>query len=134
MLTAALCLAAAAANAQVTEPPRKSVGAVRVEVPPVLDGVLDDPAWETAAVVEDLHIVVSDEFGTPGERSRIYVAFDDDNLYFAARFFDSRPGSIVAKVLSKRDVSFGEDGFSITLDPYDQARAGYMFDVAVTRP
>ncbi len=87
------------------------------------------PPGETAAVVEDLHIVVSDEFGTPGERSRIYLAFDENNLYFAARFLDSRPGTIVAKVLSKRDVSFGEDGFSVTLDPHDQARAGYMFDV-----
>ncbi len=66
---------------------------------------------------------------TPGERSRVYVAFDDDNLYFAARFCDSKPETIVAKVLSKRDVSFGEDGFSVTLDPYDQARTGYMFDV-----
>ncbi len=129
MLNAALCLAAAAATAQVIEPPRKSAVAVRVEAPPVLDGVLDDAAWGQAAVVEDLHVVVSNEYGTPGERSRIYVAFDDDNLYFAARFFDSKPETIVAKVLSKRDVSFGEDGFSITLDPFDQARTGYMFDV-----
>jgi hypothetical protein len=126
---AALCLAAAAAAAQDAEPARKSVAAARVDAPPVLDGVLDDPAWQKAAVVEDLHVVVSEEFGTPGERSRIYVAFDDDNLYFGARFFDSRPGTIVAKVLSRRDVSFGEDGFSITLDPYDQGRAGYTFDV-----
>jgi hypothetical protein len=128
-VTAALCLVATAAVAQDAGLARKSVGAVRVDVPPVLDGVLDDPAWEKAALVEDLHIVVSEEFTTPGERSRIYVAFDDDNLYFAARFFDSKPETIVAKVLSKRDVSFGEDGFSVTLDPYDQARSGYMFDV-----
>jgi hypothetical protein len=129
LLTAVLCLAAVAAAAQDAGPLRKSVGAVRIEVPPVLDGELDDPAWQEAAVVEDLHVVVSNEFGRPGERSRIYVAFDDDNLYFAARFFDSRPDTIVAKVLSKRDVSFGEDGFSVTLDPYDQGRTGYIFDV-----
>jgi hypothetical protein len=128
-VTAALCLAAATAGAQDAASPRKSVGAVRVATAPVLDGVLDDPAWEKAAFVEDLHIVVSDEFGKPRERSRIHVAFDDDNLYFAARFFDSRPDTIVAKVLSRRDASFGEDGFSITLDPFDQGRAGYMFDV-----
>ena len=91
-VTAALCLAAAASGAQDAGLARKTVGAVRVEAPPVLDGVLDDPAWENAAIVEDLHIVVSDEFGTPGERSRLYVAFDDDNLYFAARFYDSKPG------------------------------------------
>ena len=129
LVTAALCLAAAAAAGEVAEPPRKSVRAVRVDAPPVLDGVLDDSAWQEAAFVEDLHIVVSNEFGTPGERSRVYVAYDADNLYFAARFWDSKPDTIVAKVLSKRDASFGEDGFSITLDPYDQARAGYMFDV-----
>ncbi len=129
LVTAALCLAAAGAASEVAEPPRKSVRAVRVETPPILDGVLDDPAWQEAASVEDFHIVVSDEFGKPGERSRVYLAFDADNLYFAARFWDSKPDTIVAKVLSKRDASFGEDGFSITLDPFDQARAGYMFDV-----
>ncbi len=124
---AMLCLAVAKAAAD--EPPRKAVAAHRAAQPPVLDGRLDDPLWSEASFVEDLHIVVSNEYGTPGERSRVYVAFDDDNLYFAARFYDSDPGNVVAKVLSKRDVSFGEDGFSITLDPFDEARSGYMFDV-----
>jgi hypothetical protein len=128
-VTAALCLAVVADAAEIAEAPRKSVRSVRVDVPPVLDGVLDDRAWQEATSVEDFHIVVSNEFGTPGERSRVYVAFDADNLYFAARFWDSKPDTIVAKVLNKRDVSFGEDGFTITLDPYDQARAGYIFDV-----
>ena len=121
------CLAAMPSAAE--DPPRKAAAAHRAAVPPVLDGRLDDALWTEAALVEDLHIVVSDEYGTPGERSRIYVAYDDDNLYFAARFYDSNPDTIVAKVLNKRDVSFGEDGFSVTLDPYDQGRTGYMFDV-----
>ena len=122
-----LCLAAAQAAAESAG--RKSIVAHRAATPPVLDGRLDDALWGEAAFVEDLHIVVSEEFGTPGERSRVYVAYDEDNLYFAARFFDSKPGTIVAKVLNKRDVSFGEDGFSVTLDPFDQGRTGYMFDV-----
>lgn len=124
---AMLCLVAAPAATD--EPVRKSVAAHRAAVPPVLDGRLDDAVWSEASFVEDLHVVVSDEFGPPGERTRVYVAFDDDNLYFAARFFESNPDAIVAKVLSKRDVSFGEDGFSVTLDPFDQARTGYIFDV-----
>ncbi|MBM4219348.1 MAG: carbohydrate binding family 9 domain-containing protein, partial [Gammaproteobacteria bacterium] len=127
---AIMCLAAAAAaTAAADAPGRKVVAARRAATPPVLDGRLDDAVWREAAFVEDLHIVVSNEFGTPGERSRVYVAFDDDNLYFAARFFDSQPDRIVAKVLSRRDYSFGEDSFSIILDPFDQGRAGYMFDV-----
>ena len=129
IVIAALCLAAGAASGQDAASSRKSVAAVRVATPPVLDGVLDDAAWQQAGSVDDLHVVVSDEFGVPGERSRVYVAFDDDNLYFAARYDDSKPETIVAKVLSRRDVSFGEDGFSITLDPFDHGRSGYMFDV-----
>ena len=41
--------------------PRKMVAAIRIEQPPVLDGRLDDVAWQQAAVIEDLHPVVSDE-------------------------------------------------------------------------
>jgi hypothetical protein len=129
VVVAALCLASAAAAGEDIGRPRKSVEALRVTAPPVLDGVLDDAAWQQAAQVEDFHVVVSNEFGRPGERSRVFVAFDDDNLYFAARFYDSKPETIVAKVLTRRDVSFGEDGFSITLDPFDHGRSGYIFDV-----
>jgi hypothetical protein len=124
---ALLCLAAAPAAGD--EPPRKSVAAYRTFQPPVIDGRLDDAVWQQASFVEDLHVVVSDEFAKPGQRSRIYVAFDDDNLYFAARFWDTDPGQIVAKVLRRKDVSFGEDGFTVTLDPFDQGRSGYAFDV-----
>jgi hypothetical protein len=127
-IVALACLCAGLASAA-GEPPRKAIEARRVSAPPVLDGRLEDPAWQDAASFEDLHIVISDEFGTPAERSRIYVGYDDENLYFAARFWDARPETIVAKVLSKRDVSFGEDGFTVMLDPYDHGRSGYIFDV-----
>ena len=126
-MAALACLAAVHAVAD--EPARKSMTAYRTEKPPVIDGVLDDPVWRQAACVEDMHIVVSNEGAPPGDRSRICVAYDDNALYFAARFWDRRPDTVVAKVLRKTDVSFGEDGFTVTLDPYDQGRSGYAFDV-----
>ena len=46
LMQAALCLAAAAIPAEAAEPPRKSIRATRVDAPPVLDGVLDDSAWQ----------------------------------------------------------------------------------------
>jgi hypothetical protein len=128
-LMAIVCLTATAVAAESIDTSRKSVPAVRVDQAPVLDGLLDDPVWLQSAVVDDLHVVVPNEYAQPSERSRIYVAYDDDALYFAARFWDREPGKVVANVLRKNDVSFGEDGFSITLDPYDQGRAGYIFDV-----
>jgi hypothetical protein len=126
-LGALLCLCAAVASADA--PARKSIAAFRTSEPPVLDGVLDDEVWQQAPVIEDLHVVVSDEFAAPRQHSRVQVAFDGEALYFAARFDETEPSDIVAKVLRKTDASFGEDGFTITLDPLDHGRSGYMFDV-----
>ena len=124
-----LVLTFGASAAEDESAPRKSIAAVRAERPPILDGRLDDPVWEHAAVVEDLHVVVSDAYAQPSERSRIYVMYDDDALYLAARFWDSEPDKVTARVLRRGDVSFGDDGFTITLDPYDRGRSGYAFDI-----
>ncbi|MGH8864793.1 MAG: DUF5916 domain-containing protein, partial [Burkholderiales bacterium] len=112
-----------------TDAPRKSIAAIRTDQAPVLDGRLDDPVWQQAAVVEDLHVVVPDEYADPADRSRIYVAYDDDAIYLAARFWDREPDQVTAMVLRRGDVSFGDDGFTITLDPYDNGRSGYIFDI-----
>ncbi|MDZ7767907.1 MAG: sugar-binding protein [Woeseiaceae bacterium] len=127
------CLAAlpmhvpAPASAQAAEP--KSIQAVFTASPPTLDGRLDDPVWQTAAVVDDLHTVVPTEYTPPSEHSLIRVLYGRDALYFAARFFDSEPDKVSARVLRQGDFSWGEDGFSVILDPYNQGRSGYIFDL-----
>ena len=118
-----------AAAADDESAPRKSIAAVRAQRPPILDGSLDDAEWVHAAIVEDLHVVVSDAYAQPSEPSRIYVMFDDNALYLAARFWDREPDKVTARVLRRGDVSFGDDGFTITLDPYDNGRSGYAFDI-----
>ena len=112
-----------------TDAPRKSVLAIRIDRAPVLDGNLGDAAWQQAAVVEDLHVIVPDEYAEPPDRSRIYIAYDDDALYLAARFWDREPDDVTAMVLRRGDFSWGEDGFTVTLDPYDNGRSGYLFDI-----
>lgn len=107
----------------------KSIRAVYTDTPPTLDGVLDDSVWQQAAVVDDLHMVVPVEYAPPSEQSLIRVLYGNDALYFAARFYDSRPDGVSALVMRQGDASWGEDGFSIILDPLNQGRSGYMFDI-----
>jgi hypothetical protein len=107
----------------------KSVAAVYTATPPTLDGRLDDPVWQHAATVDDLHMVVPDAYAAPSEQSLIRVLYGKDALYLAARFHDSEPEKVTAMVLRQGDVSFGEDGFSIILDPFNRKRNGYMFDI-----
>ncbi|MEX2122981.1 MAG: DUF5916 domain-containing protein [Woeseia sp.] len=118
-----------AAHAQADPADAKSIAAVYTATPPTLDGRLDDPVWKNAAIVDDLHMVVPDAYAAPSEHSLIRVLYGKDALYFAARFDDSEPGKVTAMVLRQGDVSYGEDGFSIILDPFNQKRNGYVFDI-----
>jgi hypothetical protein len=107
----------------------KSIAAVYTSDPPRIDGKLDDAAWRNAAIVDDLHMVVPNEYAAPSEESRIYVLYDEHTLYFGARFSDREPDRVTAKLLRQGDLSWGEDGFSVILDPFNQGRNGYIFDV-----
>jgi hypothetical protein len=109
----------------------KSIAAAYTEVAPVLDGVLDDWAWLTATIVEDLHVVTPNEGDEPSERSRFFITYGDNALYVAAEFFDSSPDEIVANVLRQGDYSEGDDGVMLILDPFNQGRSGYGFYLMV---
>jgi hypothetical protein len=105
----------------------KVIPAVRAISAPELDGRLDDEAWKTATVVEDLHEVTPNEGESPSESSRFYVTYDEDAIYVAADFRDSEPDKITARVLRQGDYSDGDDGVMLILDPFNQERSGYAF-------
>ncbi|TDJ30199.1 MAG: hypothetical protein E2O55_01675, partial [Gammaproteobacteria bacterium] len=77
----------------------KSLQMVRTDTPPVIDGVLDDEGWARAAMIEDLHQMQPIEYSAATERSQIYVLYDQDALYVAARMWTSESARITANVL-----------------------------------
>lgn len=120
-------LTARPAEPQEGLPGIKSVQSMRTEAPPEIDGRLDEPVWQQASVVHDLHEVSPNEYDEPSEASRFYVLHDDDFLYVGAVFQDSEPDKVVARVMRQGDFSRGEDGVKVILDPFDQGRSGYVF-------
>ena len=105
----------------------KAIPGVYTEHAPRLDGYLDDPAWQNATVVEDLHVVSPNEGDAPSESSRFYVVYGDDAIYVAAELDDREPDKITARVLRQGDYSEGDDGVQLILDPFNQERSGYAF-------
>jgi len=122
-------LIAGAVNSQMVDSSGKRIDAFMVEEPPELDGIFDDDAWAFAAVVTDLHQVDPEEFAAPSEDSQILVVYTKDALYVAARFYDSEPDKIGALILRQGDWSWGEDSFTVMVDPLNQGRSGYLFDL-----
>ena len=107
----------------------KVVRLYRTEAPPKLDGRLDDAAWSDAATMDDMHQYEPVDHGEPSEPTTVYLAYDDENLYVAARMWDSEPDRIIARELvQNRDLSW-DDFLAIYLDPFNNGRTGYHFRV-----
>lgn len=105
----------------------KSVQVVRASTPPVIDGVLDEAVWQTAAVVDDLHEIEPVEYAEPSERTVVYILYDNDSLYIGARMFDRDPEQITARIMRQGEQVFGDDFFNVNIDPFYDRRSGYRF-------
>ena len=118
---------AAAQEAVINGGREKSVQIVRAETAPVIDGLLDDAAWQTAAIVDDLHEIQPIEYDPASERTVIYLTYTDDALYVGAMLYDSEPDQITARILRQGELLWPDDYFSVIIDPFHDRRSGYRF-------
>jgi hypothetical protein len=100
----------------------------KTDTPPVLDGRLDDPVWAQARTVTDFETFIP-EFGQKqAEKTIAYMAYDEQNLYFAFRCFDNQPDKIKA-TLTRRDDIGSSDFVCINLDTFNDQQSLYAFYV-----
>ena len=103
----------------------------RVEnIPPVIDGIIDDNAWDVVAWSGDFTQRTPNEYDQPSQKTAFKILFDDNNLYVAIRAFDTEPNKI-EKRLSRRD-AFDGDWVAISFDSHDDNLTGYGFSVSAS--
>ena len=59
--------------------------------------MLNDIVWTQAMVIDDFHQYDPVDHGEPTEKTTVYLLYDDEYLYVAARLWDSEPGQIAAR-------------------------------------
>ncbi len=107
------------------EPPH--IRAIRVDVGPVIDGVLDDEIWQSAEVIDDFTQVEPRLGAPPSERTEVRILIDRETLYFGVSCFDRRADEIVARRMQRDDFFFLEDSISFTIDTFHDHRNGFLF-------
>jgi hypothetical protein len=124
-----LCLCAIPLPAQDTSPTRK-IEAVRTNEIMRVDGVLEEGVWQRPGFT-GFSQQEPEEGAKPSQRSEIWVAYDDEAIYFAAKYYDVHPDSILARLV-RRDFIWGDpsDGCVLYLDSYRDKRNGYFFYVS----
>lgn len=105
--------------------------ASRVEKAPVIDGNLNEDAWQQAPVFSDFKMVEPQTGVQPSERTELRILSDGKNLYIGVICFDSDPAAIAITDLQhdQDDHDNGNDAIKILLDPFLDRRNAYFFSI-----
>jgi Domain of unknown function (DUF5916)/Carbohydrate family 9 binding domain-like len=94
---------------------------------PVIDGRLDDAAWQAAQPIGTFVQREPVEGAAPSERTEVRVVWDDAAIYVAAWLYDREPAAIVLGE-TRRDADLGDnDAIRILLDTYLDRQNGFVF-------
>jgi hypothetical protein len=108
---------------------RPTARANPIQQPVRVDGVLDEPAWESAVPIGPL-LQRDPRQGEPAtEQTEVRVLFTLDTLYFGIVCHDRAPSGIVSTQLT-RDADLGvDDNVLVILDPFLDNRNGFFFQI-----
>jgi hypothetical protein len=108
-------------------PARAGDGSVVVpflETPPVVDGALDDRAWQGAAVIDGFVQTRPGDNVAPSRPTSVLLGYDASDLYLGVRAAEE-PG-LVRATLAKRDAVLADDHVRIYLDTFHDRRRAYL--------
>ena len=106
---------------------KKILRAVRTELLVVLDGSLDEPAWQQAPIT--LGFIQKDPHeGEPStERTEFRVLYTTTTLYIGVICYDSHPQGVLATERRRDKKLENDDTLSIVLDTFHDHRNSYLF-------
>lgn len=116
----------------------KTIEAYQTNVPPKIDGILDDECWKHAKPATGFIQREPNEFEPAEEQTIVYVAYDKDYLYIAFNCLSSQPDKIVANLTVRDSLAPREpfspmlsldDAVQVLFDTYHDKRNYYSFMV-----
>ncbi|MEO6391045.1 MAG: carbohydrate binding family 9 domain-containing protein, partial [Pyrinomonadaceae bacterium] len=94
------------------------------ETAPVIDGVLDEEVWKTAAVFKDFVQTSPGDNTAPSKPTIAMMGYDSKTLYLAFHCFDDKDK--IRATVARRDQVFGEDNVRVFLDTFNDQRRAYV--------
>ena len=97
-----------------------------------IDGVLDEPDWQTAQKAAPFFLVLPVDTGYPAQQSEVILTYDDKALYMAFVFYDTVPGKRIMESF-RRDFNFGNnDNFLSFFDTFLDQTNGFSFGISAS--
>ncbi|MCU0459670.1 MAG: carbohydrate binding family 9 domain-containing protein [Bacteroidales bacterium] len=96
----------------------------KTETPPVIDGILDEEFWKSSQCLSGFKSFIPDFGKELPFNTIVWLAYDEENIYFAFKCYDNEPGKIKASVDS-RDKIRQDDWVCVNLDSYNDQQTLY---------
>jgi hypothetical protein len=122
-LAIALLLGPALAGASAPGDPLR---AARRDGELVIDGRLEEPAWDAVTPFDGFVQFFPDEGQAPSERTEVRILYDDRNLYVGVACRDRQPEA-VNRTLGRRDNAPFSDQVMVFIDSMHDRRTAYGF-------
>lgn len=100
-------------------PAKKELGALRIEQKPKIDGVLDDPSWQNAAVATGFVQYEPYNGAQPTFQTRVMLVYDDNSIYIAATMLDDEPDKIMRELGPRDSDDLNADALMVNISPYN---------------
>ena len=111
---------------------RKILNISRFDSPPKIDGIIDDQQWEGLTPASNFERWMPNNGSTEkkGYENYVYMGYDDNAIYIAAKFNDPNP-SLIAKEFSQRDEIWesNADSFFININTNDDNISDQGFQI-----
>jgi uncharacterized protein DUF5916/cellulose/xylan binding protein with CBM9 domain len=88
-----------------------------------IDGKLDDPAWQQAAVLDTFYEVYPGDNTEPKAKTVVYLTYDDRYFYVGIHAFDPEPEKIRAPFVERDNVIGTDDNVAVFLDTRNDRRS-----------
>ncbi len=92
-----------------------------------LDGVLDEPVWQTLPIIDGMRIIQPDTLEPAPLETHTKIFYNERGLYVGVMNFQD-PDTLVAR-MSSRDAGVQRDGYVISIDPSGEGLYGYFLRI-----
>lgn len=96
---------------------------------PVIDGKMEPEEWASAARIEGFTQLEPQEGAPETERTEVWIGYDAQSLYIAARCWDSEAEKIVANILTRDGEVGWDDTVEVIFDTFHDRQNGFLFAV-----
>ncbi|MEO8398943.1 MAG: DUF5916 domain-containing protein, partial [Ignavibacteriaceae bacterium] len=105
----------------------KKAFTVRTDIPPIIDGYLNDSVWNRAIPITDFYQHEPNPLYLPSEKTEVKILYDKNYLYVAFMCYDNESEKIIARELKLDGKWSGDDNVAIIFDTFNDDRNAYWF-------